>query len=261
VLVATAQHVPRATAQATHTLPLVLVPAGRYEPLYPPAPGVRTLKVAAFWLMTRPVTNHEFLAFTMTHPQYRPDRIARVFADSGYLSHWAGPSELGAQVRPSQPVTRVSWFAAKAFCEANDLRLPTEAEWELAAAASATRKDARSDAKQRAALLDWYANPNPELPDVPHGPANLYGIHDLHGVIWEWVLDFNNAISVSDSRDQGDKKNDRFCGGGALLASDTTNYPAFMRAAMRSSLEAHYTSHNLGFRCARTADAAQAKHP
>jgi sulfatase modifying factor 1 len=141
------------------------------------------------------------------------------------------------------------------------MRLPTEAEWELAAAASPTRKDARSDPKQRAELLEWYASPNLALPDVPHDQANIYGIHDLHRVIWEWVLDFNNAISVSDSRDQSDKKSDQFCGGGALLASDTANYPAFMRAAMRSSLEAHYTSRTLGFRCARDADAAQSKHP
>jgi formylglycine-generating enzyme len=241
--------------------PLALVRAGRYEPLYPPAPGVRTLDVSAFWLMTRPVTNREYLAFTESHPEYRRDRIARVFADIGYLSHWASPRALGEPARPEQPVTRVSWFGAKAYCAAAGLRLPTEAEWELAAAASATSRDARADPELRRSQLAWYAKPNDELPDVPHGPANVYGIRDLHGVIWEWVLDFNNAISVADSREQGDSTQDRFCGGGALLASDATNYPAFMRAAMRSSLQASYTSHLLGFRCAKDAGRSKGKSP
>ena len=88
------------------------------------------------------------------------------------------------------------------------------------------------------------------LPDVPHGESNFYGVHDLHGVVWEWVEDFNNAAVVSDSREQGDETRGRFCGGGALQATDTRDYPTFMRLAMRGSLEARYTTSNLGFRCA-----------
>jgi formylglycine-generating enzyme required for sulfatase activity len=201
-------------------------------------------------LMTRPVTNAEFLAFTLERSAYRRDAIAPVFADASYLSHWATATELGPAARPGQPVTRVSWFAAKAFCESHGLRLPTEAEWELAAAASETRRDARKDASFQQRLLAWYATPNRTLPDVPHGAANVHGVHDLHGVVWEWVLDFNNAVVVSDSRKQGDTVREQFCGGGALLASDTSSYAAFMRVAMRGSLQAEYTTAHLGFRCA-----------
>ena len=231
-------------------LPFVAVPAGTYEPLYSGRPGRSGVRVPAFKLMTRPVTNGEFLAFTRANPGYRRDRVARVFADESYLAHWPAPNELGGAARERQPVTRVSWFAAKAFCESHGVRLPSEAEWELAAAASETRKDARADPAFAARLLAWYATASRDLPDLPHGPANVHGIHDLHGVVWEWVLDFNNAVVVADSRKQGDTVRDQFCGGGALLAGDPTNYAAFMRFALRGSLEAHYTTANLGFRCA-----------
>jgi sulfatase modifying factor 1 len=42
-----------------------------------------------------------------------------------------------------------------------------------------------------------------------------------------------------------------FCGSGALGASSFDDYAAFMRYAFRSSLKAHYTVPNLGFRCAQ----------
>ncbi len=231
-------------------LPLVRVPGGTYKPLYSGAGNAAKVAVAPFLLMTRPVTNAEFLEFVRAHPAYQRDGIARVFADASYLSHWAGSLALGADTLASQPVTRVSWFAAKAFCTSRGLRLPLEAEWELAAAASETRRDATSDPAFVRRLLAWYATPNRSLPEVPHGKPNLYGIYDLHGVVWEWVLDFNNAYAVSDSREQGDTIDDRFCGGGSVLASDTANYAAFMRVALRSSLQADYTTANLGFRCA-----------
>jgi formylglycine-generating enzyme required for sulfatase activity len=254
-----AADIPRARAVAG--LPLVSVPSGRYVPLYQADAKSAGVEVSAFLLMARPVTNQEFLAFVTAHPAYRRDRIARVFADEAYLSHWAAPAELGREARPLQPVTRVSWFAAKAFCESHGLRLPTEAEWELAAAASTTRRNGREEPGFSERVLEWYAKPGTALPDVPHGEPNLYGASDLHGVIWEWVLDWSNALAVADSRNQGDAVRDRFCGGAALLAGDRTDYATFMRLAMRSSLQADYTTANLGFRCAATPDAVAGAAP
>jgi formylglycine-generating enzyme required for sulfatase activity len=59
----------------------------------------------------------------------------------------------------------------------------------------------------------------------------------------------------SDSRNQGDPDKLKFCGAGALSVSDRDDYAVLMRLAMLSSLEADYTTANLGFRCA--ADAAR----
>jgi formylglycine-generating enzyme required for sulfatase activity len=75
-------------------------------------------------------------------------------------------------------------------------------------------------------------------------------VHDLFGLVWEWVLDFNSAMLTTDARNAGTKDSLAFCGGGAINATDKANYPSFMRVAFRSSLRADYTTNNLGFRCA-----------
>jgi len=258
LLTAAAGHAaPR--AQQVAGLPFVRIPAGRYKPLYRPTAEARSTPVSAFLLMTRPVTNQEFLEFVQAEPSYQRDRVARVFADVGYLTHWASPASLGENARPLQPVTRVSWFTARAYCASKGLRLPLEAEWERAAMASATRADGSRDARQKQAILDWYATPHAELPDVPSGPANYFGVHDLHGVAWEWVEDFNSFAVDSDSREQGEGGRDQFCGGAALRADDASDYASFMRLAMRSSLQASYSNAHLTFRCAADPEALHAR--
>jgi formylglycine-generating enzyme required for sulfatase activity len=224
---------------------------GTYRPLYPPSPAETEVRVKAFLLDRLPVTDGDFVAFVRAHPEWRRDRVPRVFADEGYLSHWAAPDELGPEVDARQPVVRVSWFAAKAYCTARRARLPTEAEWEVAASASRTRADGRTDRAWREQILAWYSHPNPpRLPVVGANPANYWGVQDLHGVVWEWVLDFNGSMLATDPRSAGDQDRLAFCGGAAISATDKANYPSFMRTALRSSLRAEYTTQNLGFRCA-----------
>jgi formylglycine-generating enzyme required for sulfatase activity len=207
--------------------------------------------VKAFWLDRLPVTNGEFLAFVRAHPQWRRDRVPAVLADSDYLSHWAAPDALGLDVDDKEPVVRVSWFAAKAYCAARGEHLPTEAEWELAASASRTQADGSGDPAWREQIVAWYSRPNPaRLPVVGTTPANYWGVQDLLGLVWEWVLDFNGAMLTIDARQTGDKNAVTFCGGGAANATDKSNYPSFMRVAFRSSLHADYTTKNLAFRCA-----------
>jgi len=229
----------------------VLGPA-QFESVLPPAPGQSAVAVERFALDRTPVTNAEFLAFVRAHPEWRRDRVARLFADTQYLSDWRTDTELGDAVLPNQPVTRVSWFAAKAYCEAQGARLPTWYEWEFAAAADANSPDARSDPAWRQQILGWYAEPSSRpLAEVARSPANYYGIHDLHGLVWEWVLDYNALLVSNDSREQGGADRLRYCGEGALSVADRDNYAVLMRIAFLSSLQAHYTTGNLGFRCAR----------
>ena len=52
-----------------------------------------------------------------------------------------------------------------------------------------------------------------------------------------------------------------YCAGGALGATDTRNYAAFMRYAFRSSLKGNYTVPNLGFRGARDAKPEKPEKP
>jgi formylglycine-generating enzyme required for sulfatase activity len=224
------------------------IPAGEYEPFFPSRPGER-VRVAAFRLDVTPVTNAQFLELVRGSPQWQRSHVARLFADERYLAHWAGDDALGA-VRPDAPVVNVSWFAARAYCRSLGRRLPTEAEWELAARADERRRDGMTRPRAAARILRWYARPQREIGPVGAGRPNVYGIHDLHGLVWEWVSDFNAALVSSDGRQDRDREQVRFCGGAALEASDRNGYATFMRYAFRSSLSASYTVSNLGFRCA-----------
>ena len=210
------------------------------------------VRVAPFALMKRPVTNAEFLAFVKAHPRWRRDRVATVLAEPRYLSHWSGAADLGPKAMPQQPVTWVSWFAASAYCEAQGARLPTWSEWEYAAAADETRRDARKDPAWRERILAWYARPSSSaLPRAGLQAPNAYGVQDLHGLVWEWTGDFSSLLVDADNRNQGDADRGKFCGAGALSMDDRENYAVLMRVAMLSSLEARDATANLGFRCAR----------
>ena len=210
------------------------------------------VKLAPFELQKRPVTNAEFLAFVKAHPQWRRDRVASVLAEPRYLSHWAGPVALGDEALPDQPVVQVSWFAASAYCEAQGGRLPTWSEWEYAAAADETRRDARNDPVWRERILGWYSKPSSHaLPRAGLQTPNAWGVQDLHGLVWEWTDDFSSLLVSGDNRMQGDADKFKFCGAGALSMDDRDNYAVLMRVAMLSSLDAESTTANLGFRCAR----------
>ena len=207
--------------------------------------------IAAYSIRTEPVTNAQFLAFATAHPSWRRDRVPSVFADSRYLAQWQAPDRLGDAALPQQPVTQVSWFAAQAYCASEHARLPSWIEWERAASASATVADARNDPAWRQQLLDWYAQPSRGALDTIGGAANLFGVRDLHTLVWEWVEDFNALMITADSRDQGDPDRLKFCGAAALSLRDRDNYALLMRVAMLSSLKAADTTVNLGFRCVR----------
>jgi formylglycine-generating enzyme len=210
------------------------------------------VRVAPFTLMSVPVTNGDFLAFVHKHPKWRRDAVASVFAETRYLSHWAGPSQLGPQALAQQPVVWVSWFAASAYCQAQGARLPTWSQWEYAAAADERRTDARSDSAWRDSILAWYARPsNRALPAVGSQRPNAYGVHDLHALVWEWADDFSALLVSADNRDQGTPDRLKFCGAGALSINDRDHYAVLMRVAMLSSLEGADATANLGFRCAR----------
>ncbi len=241
---------------------MVLIPAGTYEPLLRTTKEAPGIAVAAFLLDERPVTNAEFLAFVIAQPKWRRSQVSGMFADSSYLGHWSGDLEPGAKAPPGSPVVRVSWFAARAYARWAGKRLPNTAEWELAAAAGYTRPDGKNDEALRRDLYAWLARPVPAVQaDTATARPDFHGVRGLHGLVWEWVDDFNTALVTGESRGDAGLERDLFCGAGAVGAKDTTDYAAFMRAALRSSLKANNTTTALGFRCARDAPTATASTP
>ena len=232
----------------------VRVPAGEFKSILKYEDNKGLKKIAGFELMKNPVTNAQFLEFVRKYPQWQKRKAPTAFAEpKHYLSHWQAPLILGANVRPQQPVTHVSWFAASAYCEAQGARLPTWNEWEYTAAADRTRRDARKDPVWRESILGWYAKPsNAPIDDVGKTHANVYGIQDLHGLIWEWTEDYSAMLVSADNRNQSDPDKSKFCGASALSMEDKENYAVMMRVAMLSSLEAVNSTSNLGFRCAKS---------
>lgn len=232
-----------------------LIPAGVYVPLQRSVKEVAQVPVAAFLLAERPVTNAEFLAFVTANPKWRRSQVSRLFADESYLKQWVGDTEPGPRAPAGAPVVQVSWFAARAYARWAGRRLPTTAEWELAAAAGYTTAAAKNEPEYNRDLYAWLARPVPEiLPDTAAARPDFHGVRGLQGLVWEWVDDFNTALVTGESRADGGLDRDLFCGAGAAGATDTANYAAFMRAALRSSLKANNTTSSLGFRCAQDAN-------
>jgi formylglycine-generating enzyme len=232
---------------------MVMIPAGRFTPLFRGEQDPKDFPVQAFYLDVLPVTNGDFLEFVRANPKWRRSAAKRLFTDQNYLKLWTSDLEPGLAAPTNAPVTFVSWFAAKAYASWKGKRLVTTAEWEYVAAASLNRPDGEQDKDFVKQLRMWYSTPSPEvLPRVGQAAGNFYGVKDLHGLIWEWVSDFNTSMVTGDARGDTGLERQLFCGSGAQGTKERDNFPAFMRYGFRSSLKGSYTVHNLGFRCARS---------
>jgi formylglycine-generating enzyme len=226
--------------------------AGNYRPLYlsKDSPYVN---VSSFKIDKRPVTNLEFNEFVLQNPKWQRANIPSLFAEKTYLSHWNSSSN---QFSPNaadlnKPVTYVSWYAAQAYCQSLKKRLPTVAEWEYVAQASSTQRDGSTENDYNQKILDWYAKASKQvLIDVGQDEPNYWGVHNMHGLIWEWTEDFNSNLVSGESRGDSTVNKDLYCASGSVGAVDPSDYAAFMRYGFRSSLNAKFTIGSLGFRCA-----------
>lgn len=241
-----ARAIPRAKLPASA---MVRIGGGSFRPLYA-QPGERTVSVAAFLLDARPVTRAEFEAFVRAEPRWQRGRAPRLFADRNYLGDWAGPADAGTARDRSLPVTDVSWFAAKSYCEARGARLPTVAEWEYAARADERDRNAAAHPAFRQRALELAVGRR--LQPAGSGFHNAWGVSDLHGNALEWVYDFASIFAGGDSRATSRLDRGLTCAGGVTHTGDPGDYAAYLRYALRGTLEARSTTGTLGFRCARS---------
>ena len=105
---------------------------------------------------------------------------------------------------PTNPVNTVSWNDATIFCKklsektGRKVRLPTEAEWEYACRAGT--RTGFSFGGNDTDLRDyaWYAaNSNEKVHPVGQKRSNAWGLHDMHGNVWEWCSDYYADSYVS----------------------------------------------------------------
>ncbi len=146
----------------------------------------QTIFMDAFLIDKYPVTNAQYKAFIEANPQWQKNTIVKDYHDGNYLNTWNGNTP--PRGKADYPVVNVSWYAAMAYAQWTNKRLPTEAEWEKAARGGLVGK-----------IYPWgdgidinLANYGMQLGrTTPVGkyPPNDYGVYDMAGNVWEWCLD------------------------------------------------------------------------
>ena len=171
---------------------MVTIPAGEFEMGSNDAEAdndeqpVRTVYVDTFYMDETEVTNTQYKEFLLENPQWQKGRVNAKFADANYLNFWNGNNYSNG--KGNHPVSYVSWYAAMAYAEWADKRLPTEAEWEYAARGGLEGKKYPNGNTITPADANYDHNAGGTT-SVAKYPKNGYGLYDMAGNVWEWCLD------------------------------------------------------------------------
>jgi formylglycine-generating enzyme required for sulfatase activity len=170
-----------------------------------------------------------------------------------------------------RPVNEVSWYDAMEFCNrlsqragltpcyrlgspkqtawdqtANGYRLPTEAEWEYACRAGSQTRYSFGDDERQLAEHAWYAANSGNVPHpVGQKEPNRWGLHDMHGNVWEWCWsDYEPYPSKASDRPI---RANRVLRGGSFFDS-----AGALRSAFRDGDRPGDRVEVIGFRCVRS---------
>ncbi|MEY4178706.1 MAG: hypothetical protein RLY70_2280, partial [Planctomycetota bacterium] len=154
--------------------------------------------------------------------------------------------------QPEQPVVGVSWEEAAAYCAWAGGRLPTEAEWEYACRAGSTTKYSFGDDEKLLGEYAWYgSNSGDHTQPVGAKKPNAWGLHDMHGNVWEWCQDWFDTGYYASSPAADPRGPEvgvrRVIRGGSWLHS-----AGYCRSSYRNRFEPANRDDALGFRVARS---------
>jgi formylglycine-generating enzyme required for sulfatase activity len=162
---------------------------------------VHEVTLEAFAIGRNPVTVGEFRRFVeatgyQTEAEQQDGAYVYDVKDWGRKSdaNWRNPYMSQAD---DHPVVCISWNDAMAYCEwlsertGEQYSLPTEAEWEYACRAESEVAYCFGDDEKRLKEYAWYArNSKRRTHPVGQKKPNAWGLHDMHGNVWEWVQDW-----------------------------------------------------------------------
>ena len=153
------------------------------------------------------------------------------------------------------PVENVSWHDAVKFCEeiskriGQKVKLPTEAQWEYACRSGSTEKYCFGDNVDQLENYAWYKdNSGSKTHSVGEKLPNSWGVHDVHGNVWEWCEDvwhenYNSAPVDGTAWLKDGKQDIRVLHGASWYDNDI-----YSRLACRFRHVADKRYDNIGFR-------------
>jgi formylglycine-generating enzyme required for sulfatase activity len=188
-----------------------------------------------FWLGKYPVTQGQWLAVMGNNP-------SEFKRGDGY------------------PVECVSWEDSREFIDrlneiagAEHCRLPTEAEWEYACRAGSTTAYCFGDDELKLKEYAWFGEDSAHSTHpVGKKRPNDWGLYDMHGNVWEWVLDWYDSDYYKNSPG-ADPLNTRVASSRVYRGGCWRNIPGGVRSAHRTGLSPGRRIDDLGFRLLRVA--------
>ena len=161
-----------------------------------------------------------------------------------------------------RPVEQVSWEEAMEFCRRLNQQwsgvyftLPSEAQWEYACRAASATPFAfggtlNADLANYDARSAYATGPigayRRETTDVARFPANAWGLHDMHGNVWEWCLD--NWGSYGEAPTDGSPRLAEWIFQKVLRGGSWDSPPELCRSAYRSCDYRLLRDFDIGFR-------------
>ncbi len=151
----------------------------------------------------------------------------------------------------------ISWDDATAFCKklsgrtGLDVQLPTEAQWEYACRAGSTTRYCYGDDAGKLGAYAWYDDNACDVGDryahtVGRKKPNAFGLHDMHGNVWEWCGDWSQDSYRGLARE--DPKGPRSGTSRVLRGGSWLGRRGGCRSANRSRIIPDYRSSDFGFR-------------
>ena len=219
-------------------MPLIWVPPGKFrmgsDKGYANEKPVHAVEITrGFYLGKYPVTNEQYAKFLATRPK------------GVHAPLWWNDRKFN---QPQQPVVGINWDDAVAFCRWMGGRLPTEAEWEYACRAGSQYEYCFGDNER---LLNEYAwtNCNSSGQPQPVGgrKPNSWGLHDMHGNVWEWCKDpyAGDYYELSPAQDPPGPLSGSFR---VLRGGSWSDEPLGVRRALRLISTPDDRDFNFGFR-------------